>query len=650
MDVTMSGGGTESTESAPLVADHIGTHLLAEQVGDQETYREEEIEDVESGAESSDLSELESEEEGKQWEGKDKGRPNFKRAAVGAGQQQSTQEFFRHGNGGNNGMSDDDNFFATTGKQSMRAALARSLSAAASSPQQVESALTPNSASDSSEGAGTGGGQELNRVGSKEAGGREEANLVWAKEVASMSEDEMEDVVGPGGSTTPTPMPARWATPTPVPVTPSNGNKKRALAAGALGFTRAVPPPRRLAGIPAYGWSNGVGLAEILAAIVLAEKRMEARDVQMEKRIEERAAEREEKAEVRERWAGVREKMAQEREACLTERVGAIEKRLVEGLATLSVDMGTKAQRDQAQWESLGREMEGCRKEIAEVGRQAKLAAVAAAIETPALPLQRQHELRRQPLDPRREKRRADTLPLSIRRAAAERQQKALPPAEMKGVVMTRIEVEDIEEFSDMEGVELEGLCTSQLVATASTSARVPQEVTREEGNGGAMEGIEWEGLFASQHALGLDTPIPTLAPARTEEGGKKDKGKAKAVLSAAPPGAAASRKPKGSSRQLQRQAAVDEERKKAETHTQTPGVGPSAPARLRSILKRPETAAAEAEAAGKREEEKRKAVERRAEDGKVVVTREEVRWEEREKQEEEKLARKVEAQTRWEA
>ena len=215
---------------------------------------------------------------------------------------------------------------------------------------------------------------------------------------------------------------------------------------------------------------------------------------------------------------------------------------------------------------------------------------------------------------------------------------------------MTRIEVEDIEEFSDMEGVELEGLCTSQLVATASTSARVPQEVTREEGNGGAMEGIEWEGLFASQHALGLDAPMPTLAPARTEEGGKKDKGKAKAVLSAAPPGAAASRKPKGSSRQLQRQAAVDEERKKAETHTQTPGVGPSAPARLRSILKRPETAAAEAEAAGKREEEKRKAVERRAEDGKVVVTREEVRWEEREKQEEEKLARKVEAQTRWEA
>jgi len=113
----------------------------------------------------------------------------------------------------------------------------------------------------------------------------------------------------------------------------------------------------------------------------------------MEKRIEERAAEREQKTEERERWAGVREKMAWEREAYLTERVEAMEKRLAEGLTALSMDMGTKAQRDQAESESLGREIEGFRKEIAELGRQVKLAAVAAAIETPALPLQWQEEL-----------------------------------------------------------------------------------------------------------------------------------------------------------------------------------------------------------------------------------------------------------------
>jgi len=51
----MSCGGTESTEAAPLVDEPIGTHLLAEQVGDQETYSEEEMEDVESHTKSSDL-------------------------------------------------------------------------------------------------------------------------------------------------------------------------------------------------------------------------------------------------------------------------------------------------------------------------------------------------------------------------------------------------------------------------------------------------------------------------------------------------------------------------------------------------------------------------------------------------------------------
>ena len=85
-------------------------------------------------------------------------------------------------------------------------------------------------------------------------------------------------------------------------------------------------------------------------------------------------------------------KMAREREAHLTERVEAMEKRLAESLTALSMDMGTKAQWDQAQWECLGREMEGCRKEIAEVGRQVGLAAVWVAITTQALPPQRQQE------------------------------------------------------------------------------------------------------------------------------------------------------------------------------------------------------------------------------------------------------------------
>jgi len=550
----MCGRATESTEAAPLVAKHIDAHLLAEQVGDQGTYREEEMDDAESGAKSSDLSKLESETEEEQWEGEDKGRPNYKRAAAGAGQLQSTQEFFRRGNG-----HDNDNFFATAGKHSMRGVLVRSLSVAASSPQQLGSALTPNSGSDSSEGAGREGGQELNRVGSKEVGGREEANLVWAKEVASMSEDEMEDMVCPEGSATPTPMPARWAIPTPVPVTPSNGNKKRVLAAGTSKSTRVLPPPRRLAGIPAHGWSNGARLAEMLAAIVLPEKRIEAREVGMEKRMEERAAEREEKAEERERWAGVREKMGREREARLTERVEAMGKKLAEGLTALSRDMGTKAQWDQAQWESLGREMERCRKEIAEVGRQTKLAAVVVAIETPALPLQRKQEQRRQPAEPRWEERRADTLALSTQQAVAERQQKALPPAEMEGVVMTKIEVEEMEEFSDMEGVEREG-------------------------------------LFALQYAPELDAPATSPAPA--PEGQKKKKGEGKGKEKEV-----GARK----ARQQARQAVVD----RAAAEGAEKRVLPVTPAVPRTILKRPETVAVEKDVGEKKEAAKLAAMEK---------------------------------------
>ena len=96
------------------------------------------------------------------------------------------------------------------------------------------------------------------------------------------------------------------------------------------------------------------------------------------------------------------------------------------------------------------------------MGRQTGLAAVAVAIETQTLLPQWQQEQRRQSPEPRWEERRADTLLLSTRWAAAEPQQKAPPLVEMEGVVITRVEVEEIEEFSDMEGFEREGLYASR--------------------------------------------------------------------------------------------------------------------------------------------------------------------------------------------
>ena len=203
-------------------------------MGDVGSFREENMED-----DSSELSDLESVTEKEvEVEKEGNGRPNFVRAATGADRRvESNQDFFRRGNrnGHGNGACDDDEFFATPGKQAMRGALARSLSAAASSsPHQVGMALTPDSAKDISEVVGVEGGREPGMVGSKEVGGMDMAPDDWAEEVATQSENEMEGVVGPARSTTPTPTPAGWGsvtrtTPVPVPVTLTRGSKRMAM-------------------------------------------------------------------------------------------------------------------------------------------------------------------------------------------------------------------------------------------------------------------------------------------------------------------------------------------------------------------------------------------------------------------------------------
>jgi len=112
----MSAGATGATNAAPMVADEADSSPLRQLVMDGKGYREVEMEDANSGGES------EEEEEG--WEGKSRGRPNYKRAAPGAGrQQQSTQEFFRRGSQLSMG---ELNMFDTPGKTPMKGALARS--------------------------------------------------------------------------------------------------------------------------------------------------------------------------------------------------------------------------------------------------------------------------------------------------------------------------------------------------------------------------------------------------------------------------------------------------------------------------------------------------------------------------------------------
>jgi len=226
-------------------------------------YREEEMEDG-SGNElsefkSSKVEMEEGEEEAEGWEGKGRGSPNFERAATGAGKQQSTQEFFQRGAQHSTG---ELNIFNTPGKTPMRGALAHSLSAAASSPQQVGLTEALNFVSRPKEGAGIEGGEGGGLEGSEGVEGMSITADDSAEEVANQEESER--------ITTPTPTPARWATPTLVPVTPSRGSKR--MAVGTPNHHR----PRRATPRPAArsvlaGFAAASGLEQILGAIAQVE-------------------------------------------------------------------------------------------------------------------------------------------------------------------------------------------------------------------------------------------------------------------------------------------------------------------------------------------------------------------------------------------
>jgi len=263
----MSGGATQPSEAAPMVtasASPSEGSLLRELVGDRGDYRGEEMEE-DSGSELSELKSSEGEMEvEEEWEGKGHGRPNFKRATTGAGQQQSTQDVFQCGG---------DNIFGMPGKPVMGGALARSLTAAASSAQEVAMVETRNSAKS----AGEGGGRL--EVGADD----------WVEEVAD--EVEMVGVTSSERSTTPTPTPARWPSVTPVPVTPTKGNKRMAM--GTPRPNRHTRPAARpipagfVARLMPAGFAAASALEQILVAIAGVERKMEEKVAALEARMME---------------------------------------------------------------------------------------------------------------------------------------------------------------------------------------------------------------------------------------------------------------------------------------------------------------------------------------------------------------------------
>jgi len=345
----MSGEGGTSAAPAPVVTggdDYVEEQLLRDLVGDREALRE-----VEMGEDSgSELSELESSrmetEEEEEWEGKNRGRPNFARAAAGVGQRQSTQEFFRRGAAFSRG---ELNIFDTPGKTPMRGALARSLSAAASSsPQQVGMAETPNFAKEPSEEVEMEVERGARLEGSKGVEGMDVAVVDWAEEVANQEEEER--------AATPTPTPARWATPTPAPVTPTKGSKRM-----ALGTPKPGRHYRSRAARPApIGFAAQSALEQILGAVAGMEKKMEEKVAGLEARMMEGMGARAAEEEEREKRAAVRLLAdAEEREKRIASRLLALD--------AIETELTQKGQWEIKQWTDLAALLERRRVEIREI-------------------------------------------------------------------------------------------------------------------------------------------------------------------------------------------------------------------------------------------------------------------------------------------
>jgi len=420
--------------------------------------------------------------------------------------------------------------------------------------------LTLNSGEGSSKGVG--------REGSKGVDGRDVAVEDWVEEVVNQSEDEMEGVAGPGRSATPSPTPGRWGSvsavspagctrPTPVPVTPNRGSKRMAM--GTPRPIRHYPP------VSHPGSAAGSVLKQILAAVARVEWKMEEKARKVEEAVEAAVARWD--ARLVERLSAVlgkvgemEERMVARLRADTKEREKRLEVRLL-ALDAIETEQAQKAKWDLKQCEDLAVMMRARREELAEVkhGVEGIAAEIAGMRALGGLP----------------------TLATATVRAVAPAAVGHGTPQPTEGVMVTAplaawvLQEDLIEEFSDMESVERDGLFASRYAPALSTPTSVS----------------------SSRTPAPLDSgPVPAPAreaPVEKEKKTRKDKGKGKVVEIAAPPTPTC--KPKGSAQQQRRQAEVDKKRaEEVRTGLRVEAVVPSAPAPVRSILKQLETIAAE--------------------------------------------------------
>ena len=287
----------------------------------------------------------------------------------------------------------------------------------------------------------------------------------WADERAN--EDEMEGVADSDGSTTPTP-PTRWPTPTPVPVMPTRGSKHMAMAMG-------TPRPAswyRLAAPPAFSGMAVTSVVEqVLAAIAGMERKLEEKVAALEGRMMEGMAAM--TADTDGRAAGVLAD-AEEREKQLATKFLATE--AIEG------ELGQRARWEIGRWEKLDGLMELRREDLRKVmgtvnGIATEIAEMrAASLASVATPAASAPEAMLGPA------------------AAGDTWRSALKPVGVTCQVPTRA----LPVPEDMEGV---------VAMAPAPASSLPEDPIEEYSD---MEGVEREGLFASHHAPGMGEPIAT--------------------------------------------------------------------------------------------------------------------------------------------
>jgi hypothetical protein len=458
----MPGEEPGSTKAAPVVASDADQNehtALRRLVGEKEEFtggaKAREDPSVELSSPLSSVKDSDSEEEKEKEEENDSGRPNFRREKVDAKALESDRDWFNRSKDKDTGVptitgtqtgpkstpkkpeagtvrkflarkraarkeardKSAGNPFATPGK--LGGALAGALSTAARN-----SASTRKSTENAQVGGMALALKKTAQPESKEVGSEQmegvvvgEAEDEWLEEGANENMDE--DSVSPTPLRVGSPTPNQRKTPTSRPTTPTRGKKRMACG---------TPAPVRM-GAPRGDWST---TTQVLAAIAAMEARLNAKfaTVIIEGEAREKRLEAEmDRREVQRRMAGE-----------------------------------AKTEWDYKQWERLADEM-NMRKEEIEVVRRGMSALARATKECRAHP--KPAAAPAAPpvltLGPSRSLEHRVPIPMPESIPAIPPPKNPTPPAPSTApeVAMVDVEEDEIEEFSDMEGVQREGLYDS---------------------------------------------------------------------------------------------------------------------------------------------------------------------------------------------